>query len=133
MTEQTSSADRVADLEQQLAELKANQHPAPAATEASEPAPSLRAVAAASSPDSDKPLFIHCKGERFRLPKLDDVDIDVLEAFEQGKVVSSVKGILGEQAIGRIRVLHGGKIRIPDLEPIADQIARAYGFTSAGE
>jgi hypothetical protein len=127
MSEQTSSADQVAELEAKLAELKAAQAPA----EKPEPAQSLRAVAAATDPD--KPLFVHCKGERFRLPQLTDVDIDVLEAFEQGKVVSSVKGILGDQAVTRIRVLHGGKIRIPDLEPIADQIARAYGFSSAGE
>lgn len=126
MTDQTS-ADQIADLEDKIAALKAAQGQEPAA----EPKQSLRAVAAATDPD--KPLFIHCKGERFRLPQLTEVDIDVLEAFEQGKVVSSVKGILGDQAVSRIRALHGGTIRIPDLEPIADQIARAYGFSSAGE
>lgn len=127
MSEQTS-ADRVAELEAQLAELKAAQEaPAPPA----ETAPSLRSVAAATDPD--KPLFIHCKGERFRLPQLADVDIDVLEAFEQGKVISAAKGILGDQAVIRIRALHGGTLRVTDLEPIMEQIARAYGFTSTGE
>lgn len=130
MSEQTS-ADRVAELEAQLAELKAAQEaPAPPAEKA-ETAPSLRSVAAATDPD--KPLFIHCKGERFRLPQLADVDIDVLEAFEQGKVISAAKGILGDQAVTRIRALHGGTLRVTDLEPIMEQIARAYGFTSTGE
>ncbi|HJE61337.1 MAG TPA: hypothetical protein K8V84_22935 [Nocardiopsis listeri] len=126
MSEQTS-ADRVADLEAQIAELKAAQGP----TAKAQPAQSLRAVATATDPD--KPKFVHCKGERFRLPELRDVDIDVLEAFEQGKVVGTVKGILGEQAIVRIRALHGGTLRVTDLEPIMEQVAKAYGFTSAGE
>ena len=122
MTEQTS-ADRVAELEAELAKLKQGQEK-PAA-------PSLAAVAQATDPD--KPRFVHCRGERFRLPELTDVDIDVLSAFEQGKVVTAVQGILGEQAVTRLRALHGGTLRVADLEPILDQVAKSYGFTSAGE
>lgn len=119
--------DQIADLEEKLAALKAAQGQEPAA----EPKQSLRAVAAAT--DSDKPKFVHCKGERFRLPELRDADIDVLEAFEQGKAITAAKGILGEQAIARIRALHGGTLRVSDLEQIMEQIARAYGFSSVGE
>lgn len=117
------TTDRVAELEAELAKLKQGQE---------KTSPSLAAVAQATA-ESDKPRFVHCKGERFRLPELTDVDIDVLEAFEQGKVVSTIKGILGDQAVTRLRALHGGTLRVADLEPILDQVAKSYGFTSAGE
>jgi len=117
-----SDADRVKDLEAQLATLKATQ---------AEHAQSLQSVAAATDPD--KPKFVHHAGERFRLPELTDVDIDVIAAFEEGKVVTAAKGILGDQAVNRLRTLHGGKLRVSDLEPILDQVARVYGFANQGE
>jgi hypothetical protein len=84
--------------------------------------------------DRDKPKFVHHQGERYRLPASpDDWDVDALEAFEAGKVVTAIKGILGPKAWGQLRANHEGTLRVRDLEPLMDQIAKAYGFDSVGE
>ena len=87
-----------------------------------------------SRADQDKPKFVHHQGERYRLPaNPQDWDVDALEAFETGKVVSAIKGILGAKAWQRIRASHQGRLKVRDLEPLMDQIAKAYGFDSVGE
>lgn len=84
--------------------------------------------------DQDKPKFVSHQGERYRLPaSSDDWDVDSLEAFETGKVVTAIKGILGAKAWQRIRASHEGGLKVRDLEPLMDQIAKAYGFDSVGE
>lgn len=118
--------DRIAQLEAQLADARA-----------AEDADLDERIGESAPPpqrgDQDKPKFIHHRGERFRLPEAPDLDIDVIEAFEQGKSVTAVKGLLGDASVARIRAMHGGRLSARDLEPVLEQIARVYGFTSVGE
>lgn len=84
--------------------------------------------------DQDRPKFVVHNGERYRLPASpDDWSIDALEAFENGKVATAIKGILGLKAWTKIRATLSGGGHVRDLEPLMDQIARAYGFESVGE
>lgn len=84
--------------------------------------------------DQDRPRFVVHQGERYRLPAdPQEWDVDTLEAFETGKVVTAIKGILGPKAWGQLRANHEGTLRVRDLEPLMDQIAKAYGFDSSGE
>lgn len=127
--------DRIAELEEQLARARQAEDiefDERFDTEIDEPDDEPQPPARRG--DQDKPKFVHHNGERYRLPdSADDWDVDALEAFETGKVVSAVKGVLGEAAWRKIRASHDGTLKVKDLEPLANQIARAYGFTSAGE
>jgi len=83
------------------------------------------------TPDQDKPKLVVFKGTDYRLPDSpDDWDLEALEAFESGRVLAAVRGVLGEDAFAAIK-RQGAKVR--DLEPIMEQISKAYGFESAGE
>lgn len=82
---------------------------------------------------TDKPKAISFRGERFRLPELDGgMDIDTLEAFEDGKVITAIRGLLGPDQWAKLKSM-GPKPNIGDLEEIADKIAKVYGMGSVGE
>lgn len=81
--------------------------------------------------DQDKPKLVIYKGKDYRLPDTpDDWDLDTLEAFEEGRALAAVHGILGDKSYASIKA-QGAKVR--DLDSIMDQIAKAYGFETAGE
>lgn len=129
--------DRIAELEEQLARARAAEDiefDERFDAEIDEPDDEPQRPARRGRSDQDKPKFVHHNGQRYRLPdSADDWDVDALEAFETGKVVSAVKGVLGEAAWRQIRASHDGKLRVKDLEPLANQIAKAYGFDTSGE
>ncbi|WP_431870801.1 hypothetical protein [Nocardiopsis eucommiae] len=87
-----------------------------------------------TTPKTDKPKVISFRGERFRLPELEggSLDIDVIEAFEDGKVVTAVRSLLGMQQWATVKAMTP-KPTMADLEDIADKIAKVYGMGSAGE
>ncbi|WP_431889473.1 hypothetical protein [Nocardiopsis alba] len=82
---------------------------------------------------TDKPKAISFRSERFRLPELDGgMDIDTLEAFEDGKVITAIRGLLGPDQWAKLKAMTP-KPNIGDLEEIADKIAKVYGMGSVGE
>jgi hypothetical protein len=82
---------------------------------------------------TDKPKAISFRGERFRLPELDGgMDIDTLEAFEDGKVITAIRGLLGPDQWAQLKAMTP-KPNVGDLEEIADKIAKVYGMGSVGE
>lgn len=83
--------------------------------------------------DQDKPLIVSFRGETYRLPSMDEgLDLDVAEAFENGKMITAIRGLLGEQQWAQLRA--AGMRTINDLAPLTEQIARIYGFDGgAGE
>lgn len=66
----------------------------------------------------------------------DDWDPDVLEAFENGKAIAAVKGLLGVDTYERVRrqfrKTHGRKMVVRDLNDLMETVAAVYGFESAG-
>jgi hypothetical protein len=68
--------------------------------------------------------------------KPDDWDLDAMEAFEQGKAVTAVRGVLGkgyESTVEAFKKTHGRKPQVRDLESLMQGFAEAYGFESPGE
>lgn len=57
-------------------------------------------------------------------------DIEVTEAFEDGKVVTAVRGLLGPSQWAAVKALHP---KNKDLSGLYDALAQAMGMTSAGE
>lgn len=68
---------------------------------------------------------------------MDDWDLDTLEAFETGKGVAMIRGVLGVEGLAETRKTfakaHGRKMRVKDLRELGDVIAQAMGLESAGE
>lgn len=100
---------------------------APKKTTARKPAPKKPTV-------QDKVKAISFRGERLRLPELESgsLDIDVIEAFEDGKVVTAVRSLLGVEQWAKVKAMTP-KPTMGDLEDIADKIAKVYGMGSTGE
>lgn len=81
--------------------------------------------------DQDKPKILVFRGQSFRLPdSADDWDLETAEAYERGQFTVAMAGIVGSEAWSQIKSM-GAKVR--DLNEIADQVARLYGFESMGE
>jgi len=88
-------------------------------------------MAAKATGDQDKPKLIHVKGETYRIPSsVDDMSLETLNAFEEGRATSAVKGVVGDVAW---KQMNASGVKVRDLEEVMNQIAKAYGFTSAGE
>lgn len=68
--------------------------------------------------------------------KPDDWELDTLEAFEQGKAATAVRGVLGKsynRVITDYKARHGRPPKVSDLESFMQTFAKAYGFEDAGE
>lgn len=81
-------------------------------------------------------------------PNLEDVDPDALEALENGKAITGLRGLIGsdeyEKARTRFRKLHGRAATLIDVAgdddddsevsnaSLAGIVARHFGFTDAG-
>jgi hypothetical protein len=68
---------------------------------------------------------------------VDDWDVDALEAFENGRVVSAMRALFGDATWDRVkaafRKANGRALKVKDLEPLGRKIAEVYGFAEAGE
>ncbi|MBB6173725.1 hypothetical protein HNR23_003785 [Nocardiopsis mwathae] len=70
-------------------------------------------------------------GEEYLLPpSSEDWSLETMEAFEEGKVVSAVRSLLGAEQWQRLKATGA---TLSDLNKLAEQIATAYGFDNAGE
>ena len=66
----------------------------------------------------------------------DDMDLDVLEAFEGGKAVAALRGLVGDRGYDELRNAYakknGHKPKVGDLGRLMENIAAAYGFETQG-
>ena len=90
----------------------------------------------ATSVDGDT-IDVDWEGITITVPATaDDWDPDVLEAFENGKAIAAVKGLLGVDTYERVRRqfrnTHGRKMVVRDLNDLMEKVAEVYGFESAG-
>ena len=60
----------------------------------------------------------------------DEWTVDFLESLEEGKAVGIVRGALGPDQWRTVRAMN---LKVRDLNELADLIAQAMGFGSAGE
>jgi hypothetical protein len=60
----------------------------------------------------------------------ENLDVDVVEAMEEGKVVAAVRAILGPKQWFEFKKT---KPRMSDIGEISDIIAEVYGFANQGE
>lgn len=82
-------------------------------------------------------VTVEWEGESFELPAtVDDWDLDALEAFEVGQVVTGIRHLIGNDRYDEVRrnltKRLGRKLKVGDLKPLGDEIARIYGFGQAG-
>ena len=81
--------------------------------------------------EATETVIIEWRGRSFTIPAtLDDCSVDTLEAFEDGKAVSAVRGILGDKVFASLKREHKPTVR--DFKELADIVAKAMGM-SAGE
>jgi hypothetical protein len=78
------------------------------------------------------------EGHTYTIPaSVDDVDIEVIRAFERNAGMAIVDGLLGQDQMAllerRHRSRHAGKFTSSAMKPLIDDIARALGFTDPGE
>lgn len=76
-------------------------------------------------------------GADYEIPaSVDDVDIEVVRAFERNHTMAIVENVLGPRQWRELersyRKAHGGKFPARALVPLAEQIAQAWGFDSTG-
>lgn len=77
-------------------------------------------------------------GHTYTIPaSIDDADINVIRAFEQGHATVFVAELMGADQFAllerRHRKAHDGRFTKADLDRLAEQIAEAYGFEGTGE
>lgn len=82
-----------------------------------------------------KLVGIEHDGEVYWLPAdPSDWQLDILEAFEDGKAITALRGLLvaDENGNGGWSTLKAKKYRVHDLNVIFDKAARAGGFKTSG-
>lgn len=78
-----------------------------------------------------KTVDIAFRGETFTLNReYDDWPVEFVDALEEGKTVGICKGALGPIQWRKVRAMN---LTLRDLAPLAESIAAALGFGSAGE
>ena len=84
-----------------------------------------------SNTDQDKPKTVRFKNKNYKLPADPrDWDLEAMEAFEDGRIATAIRGVLGKTAWNEIKA-SGAKVR--DLESLAEKIAKVYDFEAVGE
>lgn len=63
-------------------------------------------------------------------PTSSEWSLETLEAFEDGKTVAALRGLLGADQWQRLKAAGA---TLNDLNELAEEIARAYGFDTPGE
>jgi hypothetical protein len=78
-----------------------------------------------------KAAVVTWRGHRFEVSReYDDWSVDLLESIEEGKSVGIVRGALGPSQWRTVKAMN---LKVSDLRELADAIAEAMGFGSAGE
>lgn len=81
--------------------------------------------------DADTAIF-EWKGEQFHVPATtEEWDVDVLEAFEQGKSATAAQAILGRKQWRHYKTTFTPKV--PELNEFVRALAGFYGFGDPGE
>lgn len=74
---------------------------------------------------------IEFRGETFTVSReYDDWTVDFLESLEEGKSVGIVRGALGPTQWRTVKAMN---LKVGELRELADALAEAMGFGSAGE
>ncbi|GAA1470232.1 hypothetical protein NE857_05545 [Nocardiopsis exhalans] len=85
--------------------------------------------AEATASEAPKKLTLH--GSEYLLPASSDQwPLAALEGFEEGKIVAALRSLLGPEQWARLKEAGA---TLSDLNTLAEQVATAYGFESAGE
>jgi hypothetical protein len=80
----------------------------------------------------DATVNVEWRGLTLALPStIEDCDLEVLEAFEDGKAATFVRSLLGPAQWAQVRAT--GPMKVRDLAEIGELIAKALGFASPGE
>lgn len=78
-----------------------------------------------------KTASVEFRGQTFEVPRdYDDWSVDLVESLEEGKTVGIVRGALGPSQWRTVRAMD---LKVRDLAELANGIASALGFASAGE
>lgn len=78
-----------------------------------------------------KSAEVEFRGHTFEVSReYDDMSVDFIESLEEGKTVGIVRGALGPTQWRTVRSMN---LKMRDLSDLADKIAAAMGFGSAGE
>jgi hypothetical protein len=83
------------------------------------------------------PIVVDWEGVELTVPaSVQDWDLDTLEAFEQGRAITAIKSLLGDdgykQATDAFQAKHGRKVKVRDVEGLMSTVAGAYGFGDTG-
>ena len=66
----------------------------------------------------------------------EDIDLDVIEAFEAGKAVTAVRALVGAKQYDAARKAYekqnGRRPRVGDLNSLMEQVAQTFGFDNLG-
>lgn len=77
------------------------------------------------------PATVEWRGHKFEIPRdYNEWSVDLVESLEEGKSVGIVRGALGP---ANWRMIQSKNLKMRDLGELADLIASALGFGSAGE
>lgn len=88
--------------------------------------------AAQAEAEGTTTLTIEWRGHQFTIPaSIEDASVDTLEAFENGKAVAAVRGILGPEQFASFKAKHSPTVR--DLQSLMEPIAKAMGLDGSGE
>lgn len=66
----------------------------------------------------------------------EDLDLDALEALENGKAITFMRHLVGSTRYDQVRRQwqkdHGRKPKPRDMTPFMEEVAKTYGFDTAG-
>lgn len=80
---------------------------------------------------NNEPAVITWRGHEFTVPRdYDDWSIELVEAFEDGRELSIIRGALGP---AQWRIVKSEEPKVRDIKGLAEDIATALGFRSVGE
>lgn len=89
------------------------------------------APAARAEVDDQVDVTFDWRGQTWRVQAdKSNLPIELMEAFEDGKYVTGCRALLGDAQWARFKAMSP---TTSDLEELFDPIARALGFTDAGE
>jgi hypothetical protein len=88
--------------------------------------------------EGDETTTVEWDGVKVTFPaSVEGLDLDALEAFEGGKAVAALKGMVGQKGYDTLRSdyvkANGRKPKAGDLGRLMDLVAGAFGFESQGE
>lgn len=87
--------------------------------------------------DGDTEVELEWEGHTYKIPaSFEDLDIDVIRAFEKRHAIAVVEGVFGSEQFAllerRTRAKNGGKFPSRLLAPLSDAIAKLQGLDNSG-